>query len=353
MSEYDGAKVFINKQTFEFGYVKNIIGTFMGGSVGLVAGNIINVAIRKITKHDKYYSVMNMDDKGALTEFSNSLSVYAPGYNGGPNVALEDAYKQANLAYKNIDTVEGLALDHMSELAETDINQSLTWLSYYLEFKTMKPNVDNKYCRLYAIVMMNDKSKLGKRIIAADDEQILKELYNRYLQEEAKEAAKAAAEKKTPIAGVTTTAVNKSGDESKLNLSNTAFLIKLLIEYTPEHDNNTDADTDAEETQTSAAVSLNSVKDLLAKNSAPVVQMPTKNELLLKKRETFKALIKSRIESNRLVVKWGDAPLNLQQVAITQVNPIVNQDVLSFGVYALTVGYGAIMGAKYIGKLFK
>jgi hypothetical protein len=313
MSDYDNAKIFINKQTFEFEYVKDIVGMIMGGAVGLVTGNVINMGITNYTENDKYYKVESINDKYQTGPFTDTLSIYAPKSSSGvSNDSFQQAFQQAQMNYDNFSKVDDTMMDYLSE--QYDINTSLIMMTYYLEYKIMRGASDD-LCRMYAIIMYENPTYTNLK-----DEQRTKitELYKKF-------------NKKT---------------KSEIDIfTDKKTLVKLFRNV--ELDDTDLAGTNERE---EAVKSLLSVKDLQSKtNTSPSKE--SEAELLVKKRTAYKALLKSHVDSNKMVTKWGEVPENIQQITITKVTPGVNPSVLSFGIYALTVGYGAILGAKYIGKL--
>ena len=176
MDQYGNAKVIINKQTFEFEYVKDIVGMIMGGAIGLLAGNMINMGITNVTGNDNYYRVEDINEKRQTGEFTNSLSIYAPNYfsTGISTDSFQQAFDQANQNYQNFSKVDDNMIDYLS--GQYDINISLIMMTYYLEYKIAR-NANDDLCRMYAIIMYENPTYIN---LKTQDRAKILELYAKF-----------------------------------------------------------------------------------------------------------------------------------------------------------------------------
>ena len=319
---YKGAQVFINKQTFEYEYIKELVGMIMGAACGWVVGDVINNAV---ASKEKYYKISGIDNKEQSCEFkNNTLSLYNPNYfsSYGQIDSYKIAFDQANMAYTNFKYVNEDMTDYLSN--QYDINDSLAMLAYYLEFKINR-HANNDLCRMYAIIVHKEPKFVD---LTPEDKSIIEELYKRYTSS-------------------STTTVVRSIDNVLEQQSELIDIFRNVRLEEKELDTKIDNVIDA-------VNSLSQVKELQSKIAIPPIQTSsavTKENLLRDKRTKYKDLLKAHVDRNPLVVKWGEKPQEIQRISIIQEDPWITPSVLTIGINIISIGYGAIFGAKYINKI--
>jgi len=333
MDQYDNARVIINKQTFEFEYVKDLVGMLMGGSMGLVTGHMINSGLDMITGVNKCYNITLSDGKVYASD-NTKIYVHNPNYIYNSDY-LTTTYENER---KKLETFNSAPAEIISSLAtgKLEFSDTLIIIEKYLAYKITKNLPDDNAMLVAKAMYLKDYNGDYKDVFSDAEQASYQRLLAAAYQQELA-AAQQQTSKKSPE--------NTSGLYTQANY-------QIVIEYIL---NNNQASTDISDTDT--LIQLKTVNDLKTCYPSKKTTSTSNAQKDTQKNTTVNAYRAAVIEQ----LQKSQTPKNpntKQKLEITPINieqayPVLSPTIRSFGIYAITIGYGAIIGAKYIGELIK